>query len=206
MTPLGDDKFYVVSQSSLGRSYLVDIQAATCDCWDFPRVRLCKHLAAVQSQYSPSQDSQIQNPINTQIRSQLPPLDALSDNLSGEESQLPHISNSELGTRLGALLKRERLSPNRNLWRDTSRNMNVQISPRCCQGPTTPPDLPNSMARHIRPSGKRNLPLYPDPYGGGEQSGKWAKADALSLATNDHACIEARMRSLALSQDQSQGQ
>ena len=84
MTPLGDGKFHVVSQSSPGRSYLVDIRAAMCDCWDFPRVRLCKHLAAVRSQYLPSQDSQIQDPINTQIRSQLPPRDALSDDLSGE--------------------------------------------------------------------------------------------------------------------------
>ena len=205
MTPLGDGKFHVVSQSIPGRNYLVDIRAATCDCLDFPRVRLCKHLAAVRGHISQSQDSQIQDPINTQIRSQLPPRDASSDDLSEEESQLPRVSNSETGTQSGALPKRERLSPNRNLWRDTSRNMNVRISPRRRQRPPTPPVLPNSTARHIGPSGKRKLPLYPDPYGGGEQSGKRAKPDALSPAANDHA-REARMRSLALSQDQSQGQ
>ena len=209
MTPLGDGKFHVVSQSSPGRNYLVDIRAATCDCLDFPRVWLCKHLAAVRSQYPhiwQPQGSQIEDPINTQIRSQLSPRDASSDDLSGEESQLPQVSDSETGTQSGALPKRERLSPNRNLWRDTSRTMNVRISPRRRQRPATPPVLPNSTARHIGPSGKRKLPLYPDPYGGGEQSGKRAKADALSQAANDHARIEARTRSLALLQDQSQGQ
>jgi hypothetical protein len=59
----------------------------------------------------------------------------------------------------------------------------------------TAPDLPNSTTQHIGQIGKRKL-IFTDPYSGGEQSGKRAKADALSAPAN------ARFRSLATSEGQ----
>ncbi len=59
----------------------------------------------------------------------------------------------------------------------------TQKSPKWHQQPS--PDLPNSTTQYIRPVGKHKL-LFTDPYSEGEQSGKWAKADALSAPTNPH--------------------
>jgi hypothetical protein len=48
--PLGNTKFHVVSQSNSEWKYVVDTQAAICNCPGFPRILLCKHLVAVQTQ------------------------------------------------------------------------------------------------------------------------------------------------------------
>ena len=78
---------------------------------------------------------------------------------------------------------------------ETSKNMHVRILPKRRQLPVASV-LPSSTTQHIGPSGKRKLAIYTDPYGGGEQSGKRAKADAVSVAANAHA------HSLAPSQGQ----
>ena len=46
ISPLGDDQFKVPSATST-RIYLVDLRTASCDCPDWPRIQLCKHVAAV---------------------------------------------------------------------------------------------------------------------------------------------------------------
>jgi hypothetical protein len=198
ITPLGDAKFHVVSQSRPGWKYLVDIRVAICDCPDFPRIRLCKHLTAVQTQYlpiPPSQNSQSQGSILPHISPQILPQVAPSGSLSGEGLHLHVASISGTGTRSDALPNRDRLVPNANLWKETSKNMHVRVSPKRRQKPSASV-VPSSTAQHIGPSRKRKLALYTDPYGGGEQSGKRAKPDALSVAAN------ARARSLASSQGQ----
>jgi hypothetical protein len=43
----GDNRYYVQSATDSSRTYLVDLKAQSCDCPDWPRVRLCKHIAAV---------------------------------------------------------------------------------------------------------------------------------------------------------------
>ena len=43
----GDDCYYMQSATESGRTYLVDLKAKSCDCPDWPRVRLCKHVTAV---------------------------------------------------------------------------------------------------------------------------------------------------------------
>ncbi len=73
---------------------------------------------------------------------------------------------------------------NCNPWKETARNMHATWkSPKRHQWPS--PDLPNSITQHIGPIGKCKL-LFTDPYSGGEQSGKQAKADALSAPANAH--------------------
>lgn len=194
ITPLSDVKFHVVSQSCPGRKYVVDIRAAICDCPDFPRIRLCKHLAAVQTRNPHISQPQSSQSIPTQISFQVPPQTAALGSLSGEGLPVHQASISESGTRSDPLPKRERLFPNANPWLETSQNMHARISPKRRQRPA--PALPSSTAQHIGPSGKRKSAQYPDPYSGREQSGKRAKPDAVSAAAN------ARARSLAPSQGQ----
>ncbi|KAI0252856.1 hypothetical protein BJV78DRAFT_1153479 [Lactifluus subvellereus] len=42
-----DTQFHVASQSRPGQYYAIDLCQSTCDCRDFPRIRFCKHIAAV---------------------------------------------------------------------------------------------------------------------------------------------------------------
>ena len=44
---LGGDRYYVQSVTHSSRMYLVDLGKLSCDCPDWPRVQLCKHVAAV---------------------------------------------------------------------------------------------------------------------------------------------------------------
>jgi hypothetical protein len=51
-TPLGkiekiDDSRFKVQSSNTNQSYHIDLDTTTCNCKDFPRIRLCKHIAAV---------------------------------------------------------------------------------------------------------------------------------------------------------------
>ena len=44
---VGDNGFYVRSVTDPSREYLVDLSKQSCDCPDWPRVWLCKHVTAV---------------------------------------------------------------------------------------------------------------------------------------------------------------
>ena len=41
------DQYYMQSVTDLSRTYLVKLSDKSCDCPDWPRVWLCKHVAAV---------------------------------------------------------------------------------------------------------------------------------------------------------------
>ena len=85
--PIDSDQFHVTSQTHVGWKYVVDTQAAICDCPNFPRIQFCKHLAAVQSKYptyTPSEASQCNQIPNA---FQFPP-QASSSLLSGGATQI----------------------------------------------------------------------------------------------------------------------
>jgi hypothetical protein len=42
-----DDSHFEVQSSDSNKSYHIDLDTTTCNCSDFPRIRLCKHIAAV---------------------------------------------------------------------------------------------------------------------------------------------------------------
>ncbi len=44
---LGDDCYYVQSEADMSCEYLVGLSKQSCDCLDWPRVQLCKHITAV---------------------------------------------------------------------------------------------------------------------------------------------------------------
>ena len=45
---VGGTKFNVASQSNPGHCYAINLTQSTCDCNDFPRIRHCKHIAAIR--------------------------------------------------------------------------------------------------------------------------------------------------------------
>ena len=45
---IGGDRFHVESATDSTRRYLVHLGNKSCDCPDWPRVRLCKHVSAVE--------------------------------------------------------------------------------------------------------------------------------------------------------------
>ena len=54
-----DTRFLVASESRPGHRYTIDLEQPICNCADFPRIRFCKHIAAinVQSSLPPSKAS-----------------------------------------------------------------------------------------------------------------------------------------------------
>ena len=48
---LGGDRFHVESAMDSTQRYLVDLGNKSCDCPDWPRVRLCKHVSAVEHHF-----------------------------------------------------------------------------------------------------------------------------------------------------------
>ncbi len=44
---LDDTQFHVASKSRPGLYHAVDLHQSTCQCEDFPRIRFCRHIAAV---------------------------------------------------------------------------------------------------------------------------------------------------------------
>ena len=93
---VNDTQFCINSQSDLGRCYLVDIQRLICNCLDFPRVQICKHLCAVKIWYpfippadDLTQDLQRSSSISYQLA-------ATSSSLSGTGCHLLHQSQYQL--------------------------------------------------------------------------------------------------------------
>jgi len=50
---LGGTKFNVASESCPGHHYPINLNASTCVCEDFPRIRFCKHIAAIHKHFPP---------------------------------------------------------------------------------------------------------------------------------------------------------
>ena len=43
----GDDRYYVQSATEPSHTYLVELGKQSCNCVDWPRVQLCKHVTSV---------------------------------------------------------------------------------------------------------------------------------------------------------------
>ena len=52
---LGGNRFYVESATDSMQRYLVVLSDMSCDCPDWPRVRLCKHVSAVEHYFGNNQ-------------------------------------------------------------------------------------------------------------------------------------------------------
>ena len=50
---VSNTEFLIASESNPGHHYLIDLTQSTCNCKDFPRIQLCKHIAAVNVHFPP---------------------------------------------------------------------------------------------------------------------------------------------------------
>jgi len=60
-----DTQFHVASKSRPGLYHTVDLHRSTCQCEDFPRIRFCRHIAAVLCHFpelSPQEHNTISSP------------------------------------------------------------------------------------------------------------------------------------------------
>ncbi len=109
ITHLSNTTSHVDSQTSRGWIYLIDTWGVICKCPDFPRIWLCKHLAAGQGQ-----------PTNIQTA----PTVHESSPSTFATDHAPESTGSD------HLPKRDQLSPNANLWKETQDNTYHRISPK----------------------------------------------------------------------------
>ena len=65
-----------------------------------------------------------------------------------------------------------------------AKKMGVRAPPKRCQWQPVTAAIPSSTSQHIRPVNVKCKLLFTDACNGGEQSGKRAKADAVSGAAN----------------------
>src|SRR5580693_867375 len=102
-------QFHVASQSRSGTFHLIDLNLMMCDCQDFPRIRFCKHIAAIHLHFPHLEQS---DPIIT--REGDPDPDSDSDSDSGSESGSASASKAALLEEI-LTLTREIISLSQNL-------------------------------------------------------------------------------------------
>ena len=212
--PVSNTEFLVASESNPGHCYLIDLTQPTCDCKDFPRIRLCKHIAAVNVHFPPlcSKGSSFSKILECMCDQDLPQsapksnadeehvvllkdikalyqqLTALSDDTTPDLEALKTVKHSLKA--VIALANRSQALPKKD---DFNPNQKTWAETAKCMGarkaPRWKPGLPsgNITEQCIGPV-KGKCCKYSDPYAAGKRLGKRAKPDAVSTAANDCAC------------------
>ena len=168
---------FVLSQSNLRRSYLVDIQRQIRNCLNFPRLQFCKNLCAVKIQYPFILPFEKSSP-------DLPRSSPVSSQRAATSGELTHHPSIPSGLPSVALPNQDCLSPNQNLWAATAKWMGVKTPPKWCQCQTAIATVPSTTSQHIGSMGKKHKLLFTDAYSSREQSGKHARANTVSAAAN----------------------
>jgi hypothetical protein len=70
-----DDLHFKAQSSKSLKSYQIDLNTITCNCSDFPHIRLCKHIAAIVHFFG-----------GANLRPQLPASDSVTPNLPVQQS------------------------------------------------------------------------------------------------------------------------
>jgi len=212
---LSDTEFIIASQSYPGHRYLIDHSQSTCDCNDFPRIRFCKHIAAINVHFPellPEPEESNSPMILERMNAQILPQSAPGSDTDKEHAillkeinvlcqQLTTVSNDRtpdlddlklvkysLSTAI-ALANRSRALPEKD---DFNPNKKTWAETAECMGarkaPKRKPGLAsgNTTEKCIG-AVKGKCCKYSDPYATGERSGKHAKPDAVSAAANECA-------------------
>jgi len=202
-------QFHVASQSRPGEYYAIDLHQPACDCADFPRIRFCKHIAAIYTHFPHLSPEGINSSVLTEdITSSFQPERTPSQedtlqNLTQDIAALSHTLASKSSSSAileaarsakytltaaiagsNALPEKDVIAPNQKSWTETAKRMGVKrrAPKRKCL-----PEERGMTAQSIGVAkGKRRL-VHSDPYAGGERSGKRAKPDATSAAANARA-------------------
>ena len=211
--PVSNTEILVASKSNLGHCYPIDLTQSTCNCKDFPRIRHCKHIAAVNVHF-PALCSEGSSPceIPERVRDQdLPQSAPVSDadkehvvllkDINALCQQLLAVSDDatpdlealksvKCGLKAAiASANGSRALPEKD---DFHPNQKTWAETAARMGvrkaPRRKPDPVggNTTEQCIGPvKGKRRK--YSDLYAAGERSGKRAKPDAVSAAANERA-------------------
>jgi hypothetical protein len=92
---IGENGFYVCSVMDPSRKYLVDLSNQSCDCPDWPRVRLCKHVTTV-AHFFGREDQQIQVELIVPKSKAHAPAPSSQEESPGEHSDVSATSASIL--------------------------------------------------------------------------------------------------------------
>jgi len=208
---IGDAKFFVASESCPGHHYTINLNQLNCDCYDFPRIWHCKHIAAINVHIPglcpkvdcpskipecahvpvlpkpmprPEESAKILKDINALCQQ----LNAVSDHSTPDLKALKSVKFSltqaiALANGSWALPKKDVFHLNKNTWAETAK----------CMGAKPPKQKPslmggNTSTERIGPVKGKCAHKYSDPYAAGERSGKHAKPDAVSVAANECSC------------------
>jgi len=209
---VNDSKLFVASESYLGHRYLVDLSDSTydCDCDDFPRIRFCKHIAAVNvyfpelfpepertsspkipecacvqdlPQIAPESDVDKRVVLLKDINALCQQLMTVSDDAAPDVEALELVKfslNVVIRLANGPRALPEKDDFNPN--QKTWAKMAKRMGVQRAPRQKPGPVGGNTMERCIGAS-KGKCHKYSDPYAAGERSGKCAKPDAVSAAT-----------------------
>ena len=211
---ISNTEFCVASASIPGHRYLIDITQPNCDCKDFPRVRFCKHIAAIHTHFpqrpmtgspseipdyacapdlpqsvprsAPAEDANILLKDINVLCHQLNASDPATLDLQALNS-IKYSLKAAIASASGsrALPEKDVFHPNRNTWAETAERMGVtRKQTKRKPGPTTGNTNAQQCIGAVK--GKRAR-KYTDPYAAGDRSGKRAKPDVVSATANERA-------------------
>jgi hypothetical protein len=199
--------FHVASQSRPGEYYAIDLHQPACDCADFPRIRFCKHMAAIYAHFPHLAPEGINASVLTEDATSLSRPECAStqeDSLQGLTQDIAALSHTLASKALSsaileaarsakytlttaiasiqgssALPEKDVIAPNQKSWTETAERMGVKrgAPKRKCL-----PEESGTTARSIGIAKGKRRRVHTDPYAGGERSGKRAKPDAMSPA------------------------
>ena len=210
-------KMYLVNlskdcSSDMSKSYLIDNRKGSCNCPDWPRVQLCKHIAAITHYFAGMLDTRAaQEPVPE--RSNAPHAMSLASDVSAVpilenlisvsrellsdgplslpgtvwslwlvESHLMAIAQSSQDSQ-SPLPDREILLPIQHTWTETAKQMGTKHQKR-----SHPTDAPVPATKQIgNLNRKQPCVRNTDSYSGSLWSGKDAAPDAQTAAQNANA-------------------
>jgi hypothetical protein len=207
-------QFHVASRSRPGEYYAIDLQQSTCECADFPRVRFCKHIAAIYAHFphlspegipaslltedvTPSFQPECAPSAKDSLEHLTQDIAALSQTLASKSSSsaileaarsAKYTLTAAIASTEGssALPEKDFIAPNQKSWTETAERMGVK---RGARRRKCLPEERGITAQSIGAAKGKRRRVHSDPYAGGERSGKRAKPDATSAAAN--ACARA---------------
>jgi hypothetical protein len=217
--------FHVASQSRPGEFHVIDLIESTCDCADFPRIRFCKHIAAIYVHFPhlcPERNIPSTTPENAAVTFQSQPSTSHSNTLQVLMQDITLLSQTLASETIdqsadsSAIIEAAR-SAKYSLTALVASLQNIRALPEkdiIAPNQTSWPETAERMG--VKRSSKRKCPpeecgltarsigvakakhrIHTDPYTGGERSGKRAKPDAMSAAANRRARAPSPLSSTA---------
>jgi hypothetical protein len=206
--------FHVASQSRPGDFYAIDLLQSTCDCPDFPRIRFCKHIAAVNVHFPhlcpegniapiiseeatvPSHPERVPESSYNTLRALLQENALLLQTLSSETETMDRSADysamveSARSTRYGLLAANASVQGTRALPEKDVIAPNQKTWPETAvrmgvKPPRKQKCLPEERGLTAQSIGVAKSKKRTNPFGG--RPGKRAKPDAVSASANEDA-------------------